>query len=133
MERFHFLGHSLASGPDSDSPMPGLPASRPLPCGRLPRESTCQLAPGSDLPSLLPLLADCAAAGPPSRFPQPAPTGIDFLSFFLQAYLSVAPAVAGFPEYLEPLAWQLLRVKLRHWDKALRELAAQALAGEIRV
>lgn len=46
-----------------------------------------------------------------------------------QAYLSVAPNVACFPEYLEPLAWHLLRSKLRHWEKSLRELAAQALAG----
>jgi hypothetical protein len=47
----------------------------------------------------------------------------------MQAYLSVAPYVAGFPEYFEPLARHLLLVKLRHWEKALRELAAQALAG----
>lgn len=46
-----------------------------------------------------------------------------------QAYLGVGPHVAGFPEYLEPLAWHLLRSKLRHWEKGLRELAAQALAG----
>lgn len=50
----------------------------------------------------------------------------------LQAYLTVAPYVAAFPEYSEPLAWHLLRAKLRHWDKGLRELAAQALAGEGR-
>jgi hypothetical protein len=43
----------------------------------------------------------------------------------------VAPFVAGFPSYLEPLAWHLLRSKLRHWDKSLRELAAQALAGAL--
>lgn len=47
----------------------------------------------------------------------------------LQAYLSVAPHVAAFAEYFEPLAWHLLRFKLRHWEKGLRELAAQALAG----
>ena len=47
----------------------------------------------------------------------------------MQAYLSVAPYVAAFPEYFEPLAWHLLRSKLRHWEKGLRELAAQALAG----
>ncbi len=46
-----------------------------------------------------------------------------------QAYLSVAPHVARFPEYFEPLAWHLLRSKLRHWEKGLRELAARALAG----
>lgn len=48
----------------------------------------------------------------------------------LQAYLCVAPYVASFPEYFQPLAWHLLRSKLRHWEKGLRELAAQALAGE---
>jgi len=37
--------------------------------------------------------------------------------------------VASYPGYLEPLAWHLLRSKLRHWEKGLRELAAQALAG----
>ena len=48
----------------------------------------------------------------------------------MQAYLAVAPCVAGFPEYLEPLAWHLLRAKATaHWEKGLRELAAQALAG----
>lgn len=46
-----------------------------------------------------------------------------------QAYINVAPAVAAFDEYFEPLAWHLLRAKLRHWEKALRELAAQALAA----
>lgn len=48
----------------------------------------------------------------------------------LQASLSVAPSVAGYEEYFEPLAHHLLAVKLRHWEKALRELAATALAGE---
>ncbi len=48
----------------------------------------------------------------------------------LQAYITVAPFVAAFPEYLEPLAWHLLRCKLRHWEAGLRGLAAQALAGE---
>ena len=46
-----------------------------------------------------------------------------------QAYLTVAPYVAAFPQYFEPLAWHLLRSKLRHWEKGLRELAAQAMAG----
>lgn len=50
----------------------------------------------------------------------------------LQAYLSVAPHVASFPEYFEPLAWHLLRTKARHWERGLRELSAQALAGEGR-
>lgn len=47
----------------------------------------------------------------------------------MQAYLSVAPHVASFPGYLRPLAWHLLRVKARHWDKGVRELAARAVAG----
>eukprot|EP00887_Chlorella_sp_A99_P001994 scaffold18.g1994.t1 len=45
------------------------------------------------------------------------------------SYLTVAPAVAAFPEYFEPFAWHLLRNKLRHWEKSLRELAAQATAA----
>ncbi|KAL4422042.1 hypothetical protein ABPG77_004858 [Micractinium sp. CCAP 211/92] len=65
------------------------------------------------------------------------PHGIDILTaadYFTvsvrqNAYLTVAPYVAGFPEYLEPLAWHLLRSKLCHWEKGLRELAAQALAA----
>ena len=45
----------------------------------------------------------------------------------------MAPHVARFPEYLEPLAWHLLRAKATaHWEKGLRELAAQALAGAPR-
>ena len=42
----------------------------------------------------------------------------------------MAPQVAQFPEYLEPLAGHLLWVKARHWEKAMRELAAAAAAGE---
>ena len=38
--------------------------------------------------------------------------------------------MAQFPEYLEPLAGHLLWVKARHWEKAMRELAATAAAGE---
>ncbi|KAL4443777.1 hypothetical protein ABPG75_011514 [Micractinium tetrahymenae] len=65
------------------------------------------------------------------------PHGIDILTaadYFTvsvrqNAYLAVAPCVAAFPQYLEPLAWHLLRCKLRHWEKGLRELAAQALAA----
>lgn len=59
----------------------------------------------------------------PTHYPPTPPTT------HRQAYLSVAPNVACFPEYFEPLAWHLLRSKLRHWEKSLRELAAQALAG----
>ncbi|KAG7672803.1 hypothetical protein Ndes2437B_g02789 [Nannochloris sp. 'desiccata'] len=45
------------------------------------------------------------------------------------AYLTVAPYVASFPGYFEPLAWHLLKIKVHHWEKALRELAAKALAA----
>ena len=59
-------------------------------------------------------------------------TAADYFTVSLRqaAYQSVAPHVAAHPPYFEPLAWHLLRSKLRHWDKGLRELAAAALAGE---
>ncbi|KAL4858426.1 Tubulin-folding cofactor D [Chlorella vulgaris] len=65
------------------------------------------------------------------------PHGIDILtaadyftvSVRANAYLSVAPFVAAFPPYFEPLAWHLLRSKARHWEASLRELTAQALAA----
>eukprot|EP00958_Prasinococcus_capsulatus_P008944 scaffold879_cov410-Prasinococcus_capsulatus_cf.AAC.29 len=43
-------------------------------------------------------------------------------------YTSLAPRVAKFEVYREPLINHLLDVKLRHWDQQLRELAADALA-----
>lgn len=43
------------------------------------------------------------------------------------AYLRVAPRVAAFPEYREPLLAHLLHARIGHWDKAVRTLAAQAL------
>lgn len=46
-----------------------------------------------------------------------------------QAYLSVAPYIATFAEYRTPLVEHLLQDKLRHWEKALRELAARALGA----
>lgn len=65
------------------------------------------------------------------------PYGIEILtaadyftvSMRVAAYTSVAPHVASYPGYFEPLAWHLLRIKLEHWEKALRELAARALAA----
>ncbi|KAF6263485.1 armadillo-type protein [Scenedesmus sp. NREL 46B-D3] len=45
------------------------------------------------------------------------------------AYLHVAPFVAQFPEYTSSLLQHLADVKLRHWDRALRALAAMGLAG----
>jgi tubulin-specific chaperone D len=56
---------------------------------------------------------------------------LDFIH--MQAYMQVAPQVASYPGYFAPLAWHLLHVKLHHWDKALRELAATALAGLVEV
>lgn len=53
---------------------------------------------------------------------------ISFAPFCSQAYTSVAPQVASYPGYFEPLAWHLLRTKLHHWDKSLRDLAAKTLA-----
>ena len=46
-----------------------------------------------------------------------------------QAYLTVAPFVAQFREYKQPLADHLLSTKLRHWDRTLRELTSKALAA----
>ena len=47
----------------------------------------------------------------------------------MQAYLTVAPFIAQFPEYRQGLADHLLTVKLRHWDRSLRELTSKALAA----
>ena len=47
----------------------------------------------------------------------------------LQAYLSVAPVVAGFPEYFPGLVEFLMTNQLRHWDASLRALAAKALGA----
>lgn len=43
------------------------------------------------------------------------------------AYLSVAPQIASFPEYTQPLIDHLVDLKVGHWDFAVRELAAKAL------
>eukprot|EP00983_Pelagomonas_calceolata_P072170 1151591-Pelagomonas_calceolata.AAC.2 len=47
----------------------------------------------------------------------------------MQAYTRVAPQVAAFAEYRLPLAQHLVRAKLRHWEKSMRELAARGLAA----
>ena len=47
----------------------------------------------------------------------------------VQAYLTVAPFIAQYPEYRREMADHLLEAKLQHWDRALRETASQALAG----
>ncbi|XP_041970319.1 tubulin-specific chaperone D isoform X1 [Aricia agestis] len=43
------------------------------------------------------------------------------------AYLVVAPQVARYPEYTQPLIDHLVDLKVEHWDCAIRELAAKAL------
>ncbi|XP_066373697.1 tubulin-folding cofactor D-like isoform X1 [Miscanthus floridulus] len=44
------------------------------------------------------------------------------------SYLNVAVSVAQYKEYLYPFADELLCNKITHWEKSLRELAAQALS-----
>lgn len=64
------------------------------------------------------------------------PHGIDILTvadFFsvslrVSAYLDVAPLVASFDGYHRTFAEHLTNAKLSHWDKSVRELAAEALA-----
>ena len=46
----------------------------------------------------------------------------------MQAYLVVAPYVAGIPEYGPMMRQHLLEAKLRYWERSLRELAATAVA-----
>lgn len=41
----------------------------------------------------------------------------------------MAPFIAQYPEYRQPLADHLLNIKLRHWERSLRELASKALAA----
>ena len=41
----------------------------------------------------------------------------------------MAPFIAQYPEYKQPLADHLLSIKLRHWERSLRELASKALAA----
>ncbi|OEL30057.1 Tubulin-folding cofactor D [Dichanthelium oligosanthes] len=63
------------------------------------------------------------------------PHGIDIVNttdYFALAsrpnsYLNVAVSVAQYKEYLYPFADELLCNKITHWEKSLRELAAQAL------
>ncbi|KAL4707948.1 hypothetical protein ACJJTC_013739, partial [Scirpophaga incertulas] len=43
------------------------------------------------------------------------------------AYLVIAPRVANYPEYTQPLVDHLVDLKVEHWDCAIRELAAKAL------
>lgn len=43
------------------------------------------------------------------------------------AYLSIAPIVATYPEYTQPLIDHLVDLKVEHWDSTIREIAAKAL------
>uniref|UniRef100_A0A0D9XLC9 Uncharacterized protein n=1 Tax=Leersia perrieri TaxID=77586 RepID=A0A0D9XLC9_9ORYZ len=64
------------------------------------------------------------------------PHGIDIVNaadYFALAsrsnsYLNVAVSVAQYKEYLHPFAEELLCNKISHWERSLRELAAQALS-----
>ncbi|KAG2547955.1 hypothetical protein PVAP13_9KG142400 [Panicum virgatum] len=64
------------------------------------------------------------------------PHGIDIVNttdYFALAsrsnsYLNVAVSVAQYKKYLYPFADELLCNKITHWEKSLRELAAQALS-----
>lgn len=47
----------------------------------------------------------------------------------LQAYLHVGRQVSCYPEYREMMVQHLIRHKLGHWDRALRELTSKALAA----
>ncbi|CAL4934301.1 unnamed protein product [Urochloa decumbens] len=68
------------------------------------------------------------------------PHGIDIVNttdYFALAsrsnsYLSVAVSVAQYKEYLYPFADELLCNKITHWEKSLRELAAQALSSLVQ-
>lgn len=63
------------------------------------------------------------------------PNGIDIntaadyftLGNRVNAYLGVSVYIAGFPTYTRHLIRHLVEHKLRHWDQAVRELAARAL------
>jgi len=47
----------------------------------------------------------------------------------VQAYLVVAPFIAGHREYGPVMRNHLLEVKLRHWEASLRELTSHGLAS----
>lgn len=46
-----------------------------------------------------------------------------------EAYTSIALHVSQFGEYRRPILENLFQVKLRHWDKGIRSLSAQALGN----
>ncbi|XP_020697787.1 tubulin-folding cofactor D isoform X1 [Dendrobium catenatum] len=65
------------------------------------------------------------------------PHGIDIVSsadYFSLAsrtnsYLNIAVSIAKYEEYLCPFVEELLSYKISHWDRSLRELAAQAISA----
>ncbi|KAL0914111.1 hypothetical protein M5K25_017615 [Dendrobium thyrsiflorum] len=65
------------------------------------------------------------------------PHGIDIVSsadYFSLAsrtnsYLNIAVSIAQYKEYLCPFVEELLSYKISHWDRSLRELAAQAISA----
>ncbi|KAK9103212.1 hypothetical protein Sjap_020466 [Stephania japonica] len=68
------------------------------------------------------------------------PHGIDIvntadyfsLSSRVNSYLSVAVHIAQYKQYLYPFAEELLYNKIGHWEKSLRELAAEALSALVK-
>ncbi|XP_030470997.1 tubulin-folding cofactor D [Syzygium oleosum] len=68
------------------------------------------------------------------------PHGIDIvnaadyfsLSSRVNSYLHVAVCIAQYEGYLHPFAEELLNSKICHWDKSLRELAAEALSALVK-
>ncbi|XVF18437.1 hypothetical protein REPUB_Repub11eG0021500 [Reevesia pubescens] len=68
------------------------------------------------------------------------PHGIDIvntadyfsLSSRVNSYIHVAVCLAQYEGYLHPFVDELLHNKISHWDKGLRELAAEALAALVR-
>ncbi|KAJ4774444.1 Tubulin-specific chaperone D [Rhynchospora pubera] len=51
------------------------------------------------------------------------------LSSRSNSYLHVAVSIAEYKEYLYPFADELLSSKINHWEKGLRELAAEAISA----
>ncbi|KAF5184838.1 Tubulin-specific chaperone d [Thalictrum thalictroides] len=68
------------------------------------------------------------------------PHGIDIvnladyfsLSSRINSYLHVAVCIAQYKEYLHPFVEELMYNKVGHWEKGLRELAAEALSALVK-
>ncbi|XP_010259036.1 PREDICTED: tubulin-folding cofactor D [Nelumbo nucifera] len=54
------------------------------------------------------------------------------LSSRVNSYLNVAVNIVQYKEYLHPFVEELLCSKICHWDKGLRELAAEALSALVK-